>query len=846
MSCSGTNSFCEEKSDFSPGDFAEATTDPSRWRLSSDGGRNVWHYLTRDEDIQKWPQTAVDRYHLGLSTGFSKVEPAKTPMQSVINAVSVYSKLQLPSGHWACEEGGPLFLLPGLVITWYVTEASIPEAFKIEIKNYLFARQNPDDGSWGLHIEAEGSVFGLAMNYTALRLLGVRADHPRLCKARSELHRLGGALNAPHWAKFWLSVLGVMPWDIVNPVPPELWLLPDWVPFAPWRWWIHIRQVFLPMSWVWSRRWQYPLCDLTRDIRQELFVQPPELIDFSAHRNSISPRDNYHSKSWLLNTANWLIVNIWNPYLRHDKLTTAAEAWVYDLIQHEDENPEYVNLGPVNAPMNTLVCYIQQGPKSTAMARHLDHLMDYLWKKDEGMLMNGTNGAQVWDTAFSIQAIVDTGLADDPRYQPTLMKALEFLEEHQIRDDCREQGICYRHYRKGAWPFSTRQQGYAVTDCTAEGLKSVLALQSIPGYPNIVTEDRLCDAVNILLSMQNNTGGCSSYELRRGSEHLEYLNAAEVFGQIMVEYDYVDPESVADHSHRMTFMALLAPQNLDQAKVVKMCLVHDLAETVVGDITPADGVSREEKTHREEAAMHWMTTHWGDFGREVHHLWIEFEAGLTPEGEFAQDLDKLEMMLQALEYERDAELAVDLGEFFAVAGRIRTPRAQAWTAEVLRDRELLWAGKEHVRGDLGVEGGLLQKKQEEQDLYYNQTVFVCLQPRSGKTDAHSFEAQRSTRGDAKKADDDQRVSAVGDVSIRCLAGRLIEVQARHKRWGPTKRPQMTRHSGTVKRHGDMSMSYGVFQAAEHMEELKVACPRYDKKTRYGLWRVLLISESTTW
>lgn len=540
MSCSGTNSFCEEKSDFSTGDFAEATTDPSRWRLFSDGGRNVWHYLTRDEDIQKWPQTAVDRYHLGLSTGFPKVEPAITPMQSVINAVSVYSKLQLPSGHWACEEGGPLFLLPGLVITWFVTEASIPEAFKIEIKNYLFARQNADDGSWGLHIEAEGSVFGLAMNYTALRLLGVRADHQRLCKARSELHRLGGALNAPHWAKFWLSVLGVMPWDIVNPVPPELWLLPDWVPFAPWRWWIHIRQVFLPMSWVWSRRWQYPLCDLTRDIRQELFVQPPELIDFSVHRNSISPRDNYHSKSWLLNTANWLIVNIWNPYLRHDKLRTAAEAWVYDLIQHEDENTEYVNLGPVNAPMNTLVCYIQQGPKSTAMARHLDHLMDYLWKKDEGMLMNGTNGAQVWDTAFSIQAIVDTGLADDPRYQPTLMKALEFLEEHQIRDDCREQGICYRHYRKGAWPFSTRQQGYTVTDCTAEGLKSVLALQSIPGYPNIVTEDRLCDAVNILLSMQNNTGGCSSYELRRGSEHLEYLNAAEVFGQIMVEYDYVE------------------------------------------------------------------------------------------------------------------------------------------------------------------------------------------------------------------------------------------------------------------------------------------------------------------
>ena len=116
-----------------------------------------------------------------------------------------------------------MFLLPGAVITWYVTKTTIPKAYAIEIKRYLFARQHPEDGGWGLHIEGESSVFGTAMNYVVLRLLGADEEDKRMVKARGHLHKLGGALNGPHWAKFWLSVLGVMEWEAVNPVPPELW-----------------------------------------------------------------------------------------------------------------------------------------------------------------------------------------------------------------------------------------------------------------------------------------------------------------------------------------------------------------------------------------------------------------------------------------------------------------------------------------------------------------------------------------------------------------------------------------------------------------------------------------------
>ena len=116
-----------------------------------------------------------------------------------------------------------MFLLPGLVVTWYVTGTAVPAAVRVEIKNYLFARQHAVDAGWGLHAEGDSSVFGTALNYTALRLVGVAADDARLVRARALLHAMGGALYAPHWAKFWLSVLGVASWDLVNPVPPELW-----------------------------------------------------------------------------------------------------------------------------------------------------------------------------------------------------------------------------------------------------------------------------------------------------------------------------------------------------------------------------------------------------------------------------------------------------------------------------------------------------------------------------------------------------------------------------------------------------------------------------------------------
>jgi lanosterol synthase len=299
-----------------------------------------------------------------------------------------------------------------------------------------------------------------------------------------------------------------------------------------------MRQVFLPMSFISSKRWTFPPTALTLELRKELFAEPWDAIDFASHRNSICDRDNYHPKSWILNTINTVFVNIWNPYLRTNSIKQAAEAWTYKLIEMEDANTDYACLGPVNAAMNLLACYIQEGEGSYSVRRHRDRLEDFIWVMDEGMLMNGTNGVQNWDTSFAIQAVVDCGLAEDPKYKPMMLKALEYLETQQTLENRAEQEKCYRHPTKGAWGFSNRDQGYTVSDCTSEAIKAVIMLQSLPSFPKLVSDDRVKLAIDIILTMQNASGGCASYEPTRGSELLEYLNAAEVFGRIMVEYDY--------------------------------------------------------------------------------------------------------------------------------------------------------------------------------------------------------------------------------------------------------------------------------------------------------------------
>uniref|UniRef100_A0A0W0GBF7 Squalene cyclase C-terminal domain-containing protein n=1 Tax=Moniliophthora roreri TaxID=221103 RepID=A0A0W0GBF7_MONRR len=204
----------------------------------------------------------------------------------------------------------------------------------------------------------------------------------------------------------------------------------------------------------------------------------------------------------------------------------------------EDENTAYQTIGPVSKMFNLVARVAHEGRESEAFKRHEAKRADFMWLGAQGMMVTGTNGSQVWDLSFITQALVETGLAEEKENQTGLYKAVEWLEQAQMLNNPRHYETAYRHRTKGAWGFSTREQGYTVTDCTAEGCKAALYLQSLECTPKLISEERLQWAVDTMLSLQNPNGAFSDYEPVRVGQWIEVLNAAEVFGDIMTGYYY--------------------------------------------------------------------------------------------------------------------------------------------------------------------------------------------------------------------------------------------------------------------------------------------------------------------
>jgi 2,3-oxidosqualene cyclase len=453
---------------------------------------------------------------------------------AIERGLRVLAATQEASGAWKGDYGGPLFLPPLYVATLYVLGRVADEQTRSGFLRYLRGHQNAD-GGWGLDVEGKSQVFTSVLNYVALRLLGVAAEDLGLVRARAWFLPRGGALASASWGKFMLAVLRLYEYDGLYPVPPELWLMPRWLPVHPGRLWCHCRMVYLPMSHLYGRRARVPDAPLLEALRQELYAEPYARIDWQAARGTVSPTDAYTPRTALLRGVYRLLGTLERRHPR--ALRERALAEVLNQIRAEDEATHHICIGPVNKLYNTLVWHFER-PGGAEVQAHLPRLPDYLWEARDGVKMNGYNSSELWDTAFAVQAIAATG--ETERMRPTLARAYGFIAGQQVLENTPRPERFYRHPSKGGWPFSTREHGWPISDCTAEGLKATLALARMEPGDLTLPAGRMADAVDLLLSLQNADGGWATYELQRGPAWLELLNPSDVFGDIMVDYSYVE------------------------------------------------------------------------------------------------------------------------------------------------------------------------------------------------------------------------------------------------------------------------------------------------------------------
>ena len=461
--------------------------------------------------------------------------------QSIRRALDNLAERQSPDGAWSGDYGGPMFLLPMYVALAFAADA-IPERHRVGFVDYFLNVHGTGD-RLGLHAEdTAGSVFASVLGYVAQRLLGVEADEPRLVRLRSWIDRHGTPLAAASWGKFTLCLLGLYDWRGIHPVLPELWLLPPQVPIHPRRLWCHCRQVYLPMAWLYGRRATVAPRPILANLRDELYgAGAYALIPWDAHRDTVAATDAYRPTHLALRAASRAQDSFERLGLR--RLRRRAMRRVLDHVRYEDRVTSFIDIGPVNKVLTVFVHHFDE-PDGDAFRRAFAACDEYIWPGHDGTKMQGYNSSKLWDTAFAVQAVLAAGASQsEGPHRAMVDRAYGYIRDNQILEDVPDAERYHRHASRGGWPFSSRAHGWPITDCTAEGLKCALALDG--RYPDGIAEPRLRDAVELILSWQNDDGGWDTYERTRGGAWLELFNPSQVFGDIMVDYSYVECTSAA-------------------------------------------------------------------------------------------------------------------------------------------------------------------------------------------------------------------------------------------------------------------------------------------------------------
>lgn len=130
-----------------------------------------------------------------------------------------------------------------------------------------------------------------------------------------------------------------------------------------------------------------------------------------------------------------------------------------------------------------------------------------------------------------------------------------------------------------------------------------------------------------------------------------------------------EPESVADHCYLTALICMVIAdlKGLNGSKAVKMALLHDLAESIVGDYMPEDVSSKKKDEEESKAIKTILNTLPARLRPSYEKLWQEYKRGSSKEAELVHQVDKLEMALQASDYVQKGYDSDLLRQFFESA-----------------------------------------------------------------------------------------------------------------------------------------------------------------------------------
>jgi squalene-hopene/tetraprenyl-beta-curcumene cyclase len=384
--------------------------------------------------------------------------------------------------------------------------------------------QQRSDGSWANFFEGPPELSTTTEAYVALRLAGDPADaaHMRLA---SELIRDNGGLERTRvFTRLWMSLFGLWSWDDLPTMPPEMILLPNWVPLNIYDFSCWARQTIVPLTVVASHK---PVRRIGFGINELRTYAPPP------PRHSIT---TWEGRFEQIDRVLKLYERRPNRRLRQHAYRRAVE-WI---VRRQEADGCWGGIQPPWVYSVMALNVLGYSMDHPVIAKALSGLEGFTIIEN-GMRRIEACQSPIWDTALAVIALGDSGLAPD---HPRMIQAADWLVDQEVRvlGDWAEQRP---DLKPSGWAFEFENDNYPDIDDTAE---VILALRKVAHPDPARVENAIERATEWTLGMQCKTGDWAAFDADNTQKLCAEIPFCD-FGEV------IDPPSADVTAHVLEMLA---------------------------------------------------------------------------------------------------------------------------------------------------------------------------------------------------------------------------------------------------------------------------------------------------
>ncbi|MDA1054951.1 MAG: squalene--hopene cyclase [Planctomycetota bacterium] len=426
---------------------------------------------------------------------------------AVLLATEWFISQQHADGHWCGElEGDTILESEYILLLAWLGQENTEVARKAA--RYIRSKQQPD-GGWSLFPGGELDVSVSVKAYFALKLTGHDPEAEYMQRAREAIRDRGGADAVNSFTRFYLALLGQIPFDQCPAVPPEMVLLPNWSPVNMYRISAWSRTIFVPLSIVWAHRPARKLDDRL-GIRELFLHEPrdwPPLMSPGKH-------SGFAAAAWrtffrLVDATLKFSERLRIRPLRQRALR-AAEIWMLERFKESD------GLGAIFPPIIWSVVALRclgYTADSAEVCECLQQLKALIIEEDDTVRLQPCK-SPVWDTAITLRALAatETPPAD------VMTRGVDWLLSKEVRRSG-DWSVNVKVEPAG-WFFEYENAFYPDVDDT---IMVMMGLQEADKGLDAACER----ALRWILSMQNRDGGWGAFDKDNDLEFLCHVPFAD-------------------------------------------------------------------------------------------------------------------------------------------------------------------------------------------------------------------------------------------------------------------------------------------------------------------------------